>query len=92
MEDNIHSHHDDHQEDDAPLKGEKRVKRPKASKSSKSVEETVIDEDEVIPEDETPKLITKFQDVDKRVPTIFDYERMRDTLNDALSNQFKNAK
>ncbi|GJZ30111.1 hypothetical protein Tco_0575158 [Tanacetum coccineum] len=35
--------------------------------------------------------IIKLQDVDKRVPTIFDYERMRVTLNDALSNQFKNA-
>ncbi|GKC32984.1 hypothetical protein Tco_1040278, partial [Tanacetum coccineum] len=55
------------------------------------VEETMIDEDEVIPEDETPKLITKLQNVDKRVPTIYDYERMRATLNDALSNQFKNA-
>ncbi|GJR94164.1 hypothetical protein Tco_0266338 [Tanacetum coccineum] len=85
----IHSQrHDDHQEDDAPPEGEKRVKRHKASKSSKSakgssskhsakdsttyiskkqqqqewdawVEETVIDEDEVILEDETPKLITE---------------------------------
>ncbi|GJR75921.1 65-kDa microtubule-associated protein 3-like protein [Tanacetum coccineum] len=35
-EDEIRSHHDDHQEDDAPLEGEKRVKRHKASKSSKS--------------------------------------------------------
>ncbi|GJZ81876.1 hypothetical protein Tco_0646870 [Tanacetum coccineum] len=91
-EDEIRSHHDDHQEDDAPLEGEKRVKRHKASKSSKSArEETVIDEDEVIPEDETPELITELQDVDKRVPTIFDYERMKATLNGALSNQFKNA-
>ncbi|GJY48893.1 hypothetical protein Tco_0438849, partial [Tanacetum coccineum] len=73
-DDDIHSHHDDHQEDDAPL-----------------VEETVIDEDEVIPEDETPELITKLQNVDKHVPTIFDYARMKATLNDALSNQFKNA-
>ncbi|GKA39487.1 hypothetical protein Tco_0732038 [Tanacetum coccineum] len=56
------------------------------------VEETIINEDEVIPEDETPELITELQDIDKRVPTIFDYERMRATLNDALSNQFKNAK
>nr|GFB81742.1 hypothetical protein [Tanacetum cinerariifolium] len=55
------------------------------------VEETIIDEDEVIPEDETPELITKLQDVDKHVPTIFDYDRMRATLNDALSNQFKNV-
>ncbi|GJW04277.1 hypothetical protein Tco_1563133 [Tanacetum coccineum] len=91
-DDDIHSYHNDHQEDDAPPEGEKRVKRHKASKCSKSArEETVIDEDEVISEDETPKLITKLQDVNKRVPTIFDYERMKVTLNDALSNQFKNA-
>ncbi|GJS75339.1 hypothetical protein Tco_0725220 [Tanacetum coccineum] len=73
---------DDHQDDDAPPEGEKRVKRQKTSKSSKSkqqqeewdawVEETIIDEDEVIPKDETPELITEFQNVDKRVPTIFD--------------------
>nr|GEW91497.1 hypothetical protein [Tanacetum cinerariifolium] len=37
-DDDIHSQrHDDHQEDDAPLEGEKRVKRRKASKISKSV-------------------------------------------------------
>ncbi|GJW37009.1 hypothetical protein Tco_0059929 [Tanacetum coccineum] len=36
LEDDFHSHHDDHQEDDAPPEGEKRVKRHKASKSSKS--------------------------------------------------------
>ncbi|GJY33550.1 hypothetical protein Tco_0418019 [Tanacetum coccineum] len=46
-EDEIHSNHDDHQEDDAPPEGEKRVKRHKTSKGSKSSrEETVIDEDE----------------------------------------------
>ncbi|GJU35065.1 hypothetical protein Tco_1183419 [Tanacetum coccineum] len=119
-DDDIHSYRDDHQEDDAPPEGEKRVKRHKASKRSKSarsssskhstkdsttyvskqqqqqewdtwVEETVIDEDEVILEDETLELITELQNVDKRVPTIYDYEIMRATLNDALSNQFKNA-
>ncbi|GKA37072.1 hypothetical protein Tco_0723637 [Tanacetum coccineum] len=86
--------HDDHQEDDAPPEGEKRVKRQKTSNSSKFdawEEETIIDEDEVIPEDETPKLITEFQNVDKRVPTIFDHARMDATLNDMLSNQFRNA-
>ncbi|GJQ98821.1 hypothetical protein Tco_0521806 [Tanacetum coccineum] len=35
-DDDIHSHHDDHQEDDAPPEGEKIVKIHKASKSSKS--------------------------------------------------------
>ena len=54
-------------------------------------EENVIDEDEVIPEDETFELITKFQNVDKRVPTIFDRARMKATMNDMLSNQFRNA-
>ncbi|GKB41108.1 hypothetical protein Tco_0886050 [Tanacetum coccineum] len=55
------------------------------------VEETIIDEDEVIPEDETLELITEFQNVDKRVLTIFDRARMEATLNDMLSNQFRNA-
>ncbi|GKC49775.1 hypothetical protein Tco_1072520 [Tanacetum coccineum] len=45
-------------------------------------EETVIDEDEVIPKDETPELITEFQNVDKRVLTLFDHARMEATLND----------
>ncbi|GJY33974.1 hypothetical protein Tco_0418443 [Tanacetum coccineum] len=85
----IHSHHDDHQEDDAPSEGEKRVNRYKTSKKSKSArEETIIDEDEVILEDETPELITEYQQVDKCVPTIFDRARIEATLNDALSNQF----
>ncbi|GKB48433.1 hypothetical protein Tco_0899186 [Tanacetum coccineum] len=50
------------------------------------VEEIIINEDEVIPEDETPKIIIEFQNVDKRVPTIFDRARMEATLNDILSN------
>ncbi|GJW62244.1 hypothetical protein Tco_0111579 [Tanacetum coccineum] len=54
-------------------------------------QEIVIEEDEVIPEDETLKVITKFQNVDKRVPTIFDHVRIEATLNDMLSNQFRNA-
>ncbi|GJV42381.1 hypothetical protein Tco_1420821 [Tanacetum coccineum] len=55
------------------------------------VDETVIDKDEVITEDETPELITELQNVDKHVQTIFDRARMKATLNDRLSNQFKNA-
>ncbi|GKG46869.1 hypothetical protein Tco_0504066, partial [Tanacetum coccineum] len=47
--------------------------------------------DEVILEDEIPKLITEVQHVDKRVPTIYDYARMKATVNDVLSNKFKNA-
>ncbi|GJS76119.1 retrovirus-related pol polyprotein from transposon TNT 1-94 [Tanacetum coccineum] len=92
-DDEFHSQrHDDHQEDDAPPKGGKIMKRQKNSKSLKSArEETIIDEDEVIPKDETPELITEFQNVDKRVPTIFDRARMEATLNGMLSNQFKNA-
>ncbi|GJR69750.1 hypothetical protein Tco_0015815 [Tanacetum coccineum] len=111
-------HHDEHQDDDAPPEGEKRVKRHMIFKRSKSakgssskqsakestayapkqqqdwdgwVEETIIDEDEVIPKDETPELIIEFQNVDKHVLTIFDHLRIEATLNDMLSNQFRNA-
>ncbi|GKC19246.1 hypothetical protein Tco_1021396 [Tanacetum coccineum] len=56
------------------------------------VEETIIDEDEVIPEDEKPELITELQNVDKHIPTIFDRARMEATLNNMLSNQFRNTK
>ncbi|GJV31298.1 retrovirus-related pol polyprotein from transposon TNT 1-94 [Tanacetum coccineum] len=87
LDDVFHSqHHDDYQKDDASPEGEKRVKRYKASKK-----ETVIDKDEVIPEDETPELIREFQNVDKRVPTTFDRARIEATLNDMLSNRFRNA-
>ncbi|GJT60207.1 hypothetical protein Tco_1003740 [Tanacetum coccineum] len=88
-EDDFHSQHDEHQDDDAPSEGEKRVIRSKGSKRSKSTrgslskhsnkdstkyvskqqsqqqkwdaweEENVIDEDEVIPEYETPELISR---------------------------------
>ncbi|GKE71678.1 hypothetical protein Tco_1529750, partial [Tanacetum coccineum] len=86
--DDIHSQrNDDHQEDDAPPEGEIIVKRHKASK----VEEIVINEDEVILKDETPELITEIENVNKHVPTIFDHARIEATLNDMLSNQFKNA-
>ncbi|GJR19600.1 hypothetical protein Tco_0968127 [Tanacetum coccineum] len=90
--------HDDHLEDDAPPKGEKRVKRQKTSRGSKSASrsslkqpDTIIDEDEVIPEDETLELIKDFQNIHKHVPTIFDHERMEATLRDMMSNQFKDA-
>ncbi|GKE09808.1 hypothetical protein Tco_1413359, partial [Tanacetum coccineum] len=108
--------------DDAPPKGEKRVKRSKESKRSKFAkgssskhlrkdsttyvskqqsqqqewdaweEENVIDEDEVIPADVTPKLIVESQNVDKRVPTVFDHARIEATLIDSLSNLSRNAK
>ncbi|GJX44188.1 hypothetical protein Tco_0260864 [Tanacetum coccineum] len=48
-------------------------------------DKTIIDKDEVIPVDETPELIKKIQNVDKRVPTIFDRARMETTLNDMLN-------
>ncbi|GJY19854.1 hypothetical protein Tco_0392420 [Tanacetum coccineum] len=47
----------------------------------------VVDEDEVIPEGETPKLINEFQNVDKHIPSIYDHARMEATLNDMMSNQ-----
>nr|GEY89626.1 reverse transcriptase domain-containing protein [Tanacetum cinerariifolium] len=51
----------------------------------------VIDEDEVILEDETFKLINGFQNVDKQVPTIYGHERIEATIRDLLSNQFSDA-
>ncbi|GJS35089.1 hypothetical protein Tco_0533471 [Tanacetum coccineum] len=53
------------------------------------VEDTV--KDKVIPEDETPDLIEEFQSIDKHVPTIFDHKRMKATLRDIMSNQFRDA-
>ncbi|GKD71341.1 hypothetical protein Tco_1325431 [Tanacetum coccineum] len=55
-------------------------------------EENVIDEDEVIPKDVTPELIAESQNVDKRVPTLFNHARMEATLRDSLSNLARNAK
>nr|GEX85311.1 hypothetical protein [Tanacetum cinerariifolium] len=96
LEDDFCLHHDEHQDDDAPPEGEKRVKRSKESKRSKSAkdaweEENVIDEDEVIPEDVTPELMAESQNVDKHVPIIFDHARMKATLRDYLSNLSRNA-
>ncbi|GJT45507.1 hypothetical protein Tco_0954222 [Tanacetum coccineum] len=54
-------------------------------------EENVINDDEVIPKDDTPELIVEFQNVYKRVPTIFDHATMKATLRDSLSNQSRNA-
>ncbi|GJU52521.1 retrovirus-related pol polyprotein from transposon TNT 1-94, partial [Tanacetum coccineum] len=56
------------------------------------VEDLVIVEDEVNSEDETPEVIEEFQNVDKRVPTIFYYRRMKGTLRDMMSNLVKDAK
>ncbi|GJT27026.1 hypothetical protein Tco_0907301 [Tanacetum coccineum] len=88
MEDDFHSQHNEHHEDDAPPKREKRVKRSKKSKRSKSVrEDNVINEDEVIPEDKTHELIAEFHNIDKCVPTIFDHARMEATLRDTLKSK-----
>ncbi|GJV60340.1 hypothetical protein Tco_1466440 [Tanacetum coccineum] len=70
--------HDDHQGDDAHPKGEK--------------DNLVVDEDEVIPGDETPEFINEFQNVDKRVLTIFDRKRIEAKLRDMLSNQKEDLK
>ncbi|GJS69252.1 hypothetical protein Tco_0702093 [Tanacetum coccineum] len=43
------------------------------------------------PEDTTLELIDEFQNIDKHIPTIYDYARMMDTLNDVMGNQFKDA-
>ncbi|GKB25491.1 hypothetical protein Tco_0864892 [Tanacetum coccineum] len=55
------------------------------------MKENVVNEDEMISEDVTPELIVEFQNVDKRVPTIFDHARMKATLRDSLSNMSRNA-
>ncbi|GJT73987.1 hypothetical protein Tco_1033273 [Tanacetum coccineum] len=91
IEDHIHHIHYDHQEDDAPPKGEKRVKRHKASKSSKTARGSSSKHSakDSTTYDETLELITELQDVNKRVLTIFDYERMKATLNDALNSWHK---
>ncbi|GJZ69860.1 hypothetical protein Tco_0633410 [Tanacetum coccineum] len=86
-------HHDDHQEDDAPHKGEKRAKRHKTSKSSKSTRSSSSKKttNEVISKDTTPELIDEFQNADKHILTIYNYTRMMATLNDMMSNQFKDT-
>ncbi|GKB77461.1 hypothetical protein Tco_0944356 [Tanacetum coccineum] len=55
------------------------------------VDDLKFDEDQVIPVDETPESINEFQNVNKRVATIFDHERMEATLRDMLSNHFRDA-
>ncbi|GJZ12459.1 hypothetical protein Tco_0547689, partial [Tanacetum coccineum] len=86
--------HDEHQGDNTPLEGEKSAKKQKMSKILKlgCIGYPVIDEDEVIPDDETPELIKEFQNVDKRVPTIFSRKRIEATLRDMLSNQQEDLK
>ncbi|GJT39278.1 hypothetical protein Tco_0939143 [Tanacetum coccineum] len=69
----------------------KNLPRIVAKMSTRRVDIPVIDEDEVISEEETPKLIDEFQNIDKRVPTIYDHERMEATIRDMLSNQFRDA-
>nr|GEW46214.1 hypothetical protein [Tanacetum cinerariifolium] len=93
-DDDIHSYHDDRQEDSKHSAKDSITylsKQQQQQEWDAWVKEIVIDKDEVILEDETPELITELQEVNKHVPTIFDYKRMKAALNDALSNQFKNA-
>ncbi|GJZ20555.1 hypothetical protein Tco_0557145 [Tanacetum coccineum] len=102
-DDYIHSQrHDDYQEHDAPPEGEKRVKRHKASKSSKSARgssskhsakdsTTYVSKQQQQQEEWDAQVEEIVIDDDERVPTIFDRVRMEATLNDMLSNQFKNA-
>nr|GEV02315.1 hypothetical protein [Tanacetum cinerariifolium] len=56
-----------------------------------SVEQPYFSNPSASNHNETPELITEFQNVDKHVPTIFDHARMEATLNDMLNNQFENA-
>ncbi|GKE91924.1 hypothetical protein Tco_1573019 [Tanacetum coccineum] len=70
--------HDDHQEDDAPPEGEKRVKKHKASKISKFARGSSSKH-------------SANDSITYHVPTMFDRARIEAILNDMLSNQFKNA-
>ncbi|GKB30934.1 hypothetical protein Tco_0870335 [Tanacetum coccineum] len=47
--------------------------------------------DEVILEEETPELINEFQNVYKQVPTNYDHEKMKATIRNMLSSQFRDA-
>nr|GEZ42475.1 hypothetical protein [Tanacetum cinerariifolium] len=75
-----HKEHPKFVDDDEDNKEEKTDE-----KKYVEIEETVIEEDEVIPEDETPELIIKFKNVDNCVPTIFDHASMKATLTDMLN-------
>nr|GEU73594.1 hypothetical protein [Tanacetum cinerariifolium] len=68
----VHGDHDDHHDDDAPSEGEKRAKRQNTSKDS-----PVIDEDEVIPKNETLELIEEFQNINKRESRHEDIKRSK---------------
>ncbi|GJS40945.1 putative reverse transcriptase domain-containing protein [Tanacetum coccineum] len=88
--------------DDAPPEGEKRVKRQKNSKSLKFVrgsssKRLVKDSTTYVSKQQHQQhewdawVEETIIDEDERVPTIFDRAIMEATLNDMLSNQFKNT-
>ncbi|GJQ90076.1 hypothetical protein Tco_0001215 [Tanacetum coccineum] len=81
--------HDDYQGDDANLEGEKEQSQQQDLDAW--VDIPIIDKDEVIPKEETLKLIDEFQNVDKQVPTIYVHERMKATIRDIPSNQFRDV-
>ncbi|GKC33017.1 hypothetical protein Tco_1040311 [Tanacetum coccineum] len=92
-DDDFHSqHHDDHQDDDAPPEGEKRVKRHKTSKSSKSARGSSSKRSAK----ESTTYVTKQQHQQQEWDAWEEEKllmkmRMKATLNDMLSNQFRNA-
>ncbi|GKD56544.1 hypothetical protein Tco_1289931 [Tanacetum coccineum] len=92
-DDDFHSHgHDDHQEDDASHEGEKRVKRHKMFKSSKSARGSSSNN-----QPKNPQLMYLRNNSNNRNrmyglrKQLLMKMRMEDTLNDMLSNQFRNA-
>ncbi|GKC24794.1 hypothetical protein Tco_1026944 [Tanacetum coccineum] len=74
-------HHDDHQQ---PTSTYVSKRQQQQQDLDAWIEPQVIDEDEEILEDTTPKLIDKFQNVDKHIPTIYNYARIMATLNDVI--------
>ncbi|GKB89592.1 hypothetical protein Tco_0961864, partial [Tanacetum coccineum] len=90
----IHSYHDDHQEDDAPPEGEKKQQQ---QEWDAWVEETIVNEDEVFPEDETLKIIhgnTKERKYNlllhKLHAELFPEVDLEEKMNRSVRKEFKN--
>ncbi|GJY83599.1 hypothetical protein Tco_0496975 [Tanacetum coccineum] len=90
LEDDFHSHHDEHQDDDAPPEGEKRVKRSKESKRSKSARGSLSKHSS----EDTIKYVSKQQSQQQEwdaweEENVIDKDEV--TLIDSLSNRSRNA-
>ncbi|GJR90796.1 hypothetical protein Tco_0214807 [Tanacetum coccineum] len=89
-EDDFHSQHDEHQDDDAPSEGEKRVIRSKGSKRSKSTRGSLSKHSNK----DSTKYVSKQQSQQQKwdaweEDNVIDEDKS--TLRDYLSNQSRNA-